>query len=325
MPAIGLAATLMDFASREGVDKKIQKIVELMAKENPILKDMLWLEGNLPTGHLTTVRTGLPSVTWRLLNYGVQPSKSLTAQVTDHCAMLEAYAEVDAKLAQINGNTAAWRLGEDTAFLEAMNQAMADALFYGTEITPEKFVGLAPRYNSTTAASGENIVTGAGGTEDKQTSIWFVTWDQLATHGIFPKGSTAGFKHDDLGEVTLDDGSGGRYQGFRSHYQWDCGLTVRDWRRNVRIANIGSDVLGGSSAPKLFDLLTAAYHKVNRFVGRKVIYCNSTVAQHLDIQAQVKTNVYLKWEERDGEMITSYRGIPIRVCDAIVNTEKKVA
>ena len=79
-----------------------------------------------------------------------------------------------------------------------------------------------------------------------------------------------------------------------------------------------------SSAPKLFNYLTMAYHKINRYSGRKVIYCNSTVATWLDIQAQVKTNVYLTQNQIDGEPVTSYRGIPIRVCDAIKDTEAVV-
>ena len=107
------AATLTDVAKRLDPNGKIDKIVELLAQTNPILQDMMFVEGNLPTGHRTTVRTGLPATTWRLLNYGVQPSKSTTAQVTDACGMLEAYAEVDKALADLNGNTAEFRLSED--------------------------------------------------------------------------------------------------------------------------------------------------------------------------------------------------------------------
>ena len=325
MSTIGVAVTLLDLAKRSA-DGKIQGIIELLAKENPILKDMLWLEGNLPTGHITTVRTGLPQVAWRLLNYGVQPSKSTTKQITDHCAMLEAYAQVDAKLAQINNNKAAWRLGEDMAFLEAMNQAMADTIFYGDETSPEKFVGFTPRYAAISGAdSAANVINALGNTANKQTSIWFIIWDQLASHGIVPQGSKAGFNHKDLGEETLTDAQGGLYQGFRSHYKWDCGLTVRDWRKNVRICNIDTTKLGTNEAAKLFTYLTMAYHKINRYSGRKVIYCNSTVATYLDLQAQVKSNVYLTQPQLDGEPVTAYRGIPIRVCDAIRDTEPVVS
>ncbi len=114
--------TYMDLASRMGPDNKISGIIELMNDTNEILEDMAIVEGNLPTGHKSTIRTGLPTVAWRLLNYGVQPSKSITSQVTDTCGMLEGYGQVDKSLAELNGNTAAWRLSENRGYLEAMNQ-----------------------------------------------------------------------------------------------------------------------------------------------------------------------------------------------------------
>ena len=124
---------------------------------------MTYVEGNLPTGHKTTIRTGLPSAAWRMLNYGVQPSKSDTAQITDACGMLEAYAEVDKALVELNGNAAAFRLSEDRAFLEAMNQEMASTLFYGNEKThPATFTGLAPRFSELSAdraRSGYNVLS----------------------------------------------------------------------------------------------------------------------------------------------------------------------
>lgn len=328
MATIGIAANLLDFAKRQDGDGKIAKIIELLEQQNPVLKDMLWVEGNLPTGHRTTVRTGLPSVAWRKLNYGVQPSKSTTTHITDSCAMLEAYAEVDSALADLNGNASAWRLSEDMAFLEAMNQKMAETVFYGDETTPEQFVGFTPRYSKLSGVdSAKNVINALGNTANKQTSIWVVTWDSLASHGIFPKGSKAGFQHEDLGKVTLTDNQTppGYFQGYRSHYKWDCGLTVRDWRRNVRICNVDSTTLGTANAPSLFNLLTEAYHKLVNFTGKKVIYCNAAVATELDIQAQTKQNVYYTKSERDGEIINTFRGIPIRVCDAISSTEKVLA
>ena len=126
--------TLADVIKRtepgvNGGPGKIATIVEMLTETNEILQDMTYVEGNLPTGHKTTIRTGLPSAAWRMLNYGVQPSKSDTAQITDACGMLEAYAEVDKALVELNGNAAAFRLSEDRAFLEAMNQEMASTLF----------------------------------------------------------------------------------------------------------------------------------------------------------------------------------------------------
>jgi hypothetical protein len=124
--------TLLDLAKSTDPDGKIAAVVEILNETNEILADMSWSEGNLPTGHRTTIRSGLPAPTWRKLYGGVQPTKSTKVQVTDNTGMLEAYAEVDAALADLNGNKAEFRLSEDRAHIEGMNQEMAETLFLAT-------------------------------------------------------------------------------------------------------------------------------------------------------------------------------------------------
>jgi hypothetical protein len=321
--------TLADVAKRYDADGKIDTIVELLAETNEVLDDMTFLEGNLPTGHKTTVRSGLPSSTWRKLNYGVQPSKSTTVQITDTAGMLEAYAEVDKALADLNGNTASFRLSEDRAFLESMNQTMASTLFYGdTGTDPEKFMGLAPRYSSLSAESGDNIIVGGGSGSDN-TSIWLVCWGPNTCHGIYPKGSQAGLKHQDLGEVTLEDAASGKYQGYRTHYKWDIGMSLRDWRYVVRIPNIDVSNLtkdaSGSSA-ELVDLMVQAVEKLpNVNLGRCVFYGNRTISSILRRQITNTSNVRLSMDEVAGKRVMSFDGIPFRRNDAILNTEAAVS
>lgn len=321
--------TLADVAKRYDADGKIDTIVELLSETNEVLDDMTFLEGNLPTGHRTTVRSGLPSSTWRKLNYGVQPSKSTTVQITDTTGMLEAYAEVDKALADLNGNTASFRLSEDRAFLESMNQTMANTLFYGdTGTDPEKFMGLSARYSSTSAESGDNIIVGGGSGSDN-TSIWLVCWGPNTAHGIYPKGSQAGLNHTDLGEVTLEDAANGKYQGYRTHYKWDIGLTVRDWRYIVRIPNIDVSNLtkdaSGSSA-ELVDLMVQAVEKLpNVNLGRCVFYGNRTISSILRRQITNTSNVRLSMDEVAGKRVMSFDGIPFRRNDAILNNEALVS
>ena len=321
--------TLADVAKRYDADGKIDTIVELLSETNEVLDDMTFLEGNLPTGHRTTVRSGLPSSTWRKLNYGVQPSKSTTVQITDTTGMLEAYAEVDKALADLNGNTASFRLSEDRAFLESMNQTMANTLFYGdTGLDPEKFMGLSARYNSTSAESGDNIIVGGGSGSDN-TSIWLVCWGPNTCHGIYPKGSQAGLNHQDLGEVTLEDAANGKYQGYRTHYKWDIGLSVRDWRYIVRIPNIDvsnltKDASGSSAA--LVDLMLQAVEKLpNVNLGRCVFYGNRTISSILRRQITNTSNVRLSMDEVAGKRVMSFDGIPFRRNDAILNDEALVS
>lgn len=321
--------TLSDWARRRE-DAKIAKIVEILNDTNAILEDMQWLEGNLPTGHKTTVRSGLPSVAWRLLNYGVQPSKSRTVQVTDTCGMLESYAEVDKSLADLNGDTSEFRLSEDKAFIEAMNQEMASTLFYGNTATdPEKFLGLAPRYADGNGPENDENVLNAGGTGSDNTSIWLVTWGPNTCHGIFPKGQLTGLQHKDLSEVTLEDAAGGRFQGYRSHYKWDAGMTLRDWRYVVRIANVDISSLtkdaSGLSAD-LVDLMVQAIELIpNTGMGRPAFYANKTITSYLRRQISNKDNVNLSLDDVAGKKVMNFDGIPVRKCDALLNTESAVS
>lgn len=327
MAVKGLTAlTLADWGKRVDPNGKIDKITELLSQTNPILEDMLIVEGNLPTGHRTTIRTGLPDATWRLLNYGVPNSKSTTAQVTDSIGMLETYAEIDKSLADLNGNTSEFRLSEDRAFLEAMNQKMAQTLFYGdTSVNPQQFMGLASRYSSKSAGNGQNIID-AGGTGTDNTSIWLVVWGENTVHGIFPKGQKAGLQMEDKGQQTLKDAAGGQYEGYRTHYKWDNGLTLRDWRYVVRIANIDvSDLSVPASAANIVTQMVKALHRVpNLKMGRAVFYMNRTVAQVLDLQSLDKASLALSVKETEGEWWTTFRGIPIRETDAILETEARV-
>ena len=326
--------TLQDIARREDPQGKIDKIAEILTSTNEVLEDMHWQEGNLPTGHKTTIRTGLPEVAWRLLNYGVQDSKSETAQITDTCGMLEAYSEIDKKLADLNGNTADFRLSEDQAFLEAMNQEFCRALMYGDKSKPEQFVGFAPRYSQKTGARSSANVLDAGGTGANNTSIYLVGWGPNTVFGIYPKGLKAGLTHTDLSAghpdgITLTDAQGGKYQGYRTHYQWDCGLTVRDWRYVVRIANIDVTALtkNASAGADLIDLMVQAEELLpsNAEGTTKLSFlCNKTIRSFLRRQIMNKTVYQLTQETVGGKHVTMFDGIPVRRCDAILSTEAQV-
>lgn len=324
--------TLADWAKRIDPDGKTPAIVELLSQTNELLPDMLWKEGNLPTGERTTVRTGLPTVYWRLINQGVSPSKSTTAQVDESCGMLEAYSEVDKDLAELNGNTSSFRLSEAQAFIEAMNQEMADTFFYGNSSTaPEEFNGLAVRYSSLSAANAQNIVSGAGGGSDNS-SIWLVVWGGQTVHGIFPKGSKAGLQHEDLGLVTVETTAGiagSRMRAYQDHWQWKCGVTLKDWRYVVRIPNIDiSNLVAKSSAADLIELMIKAMHRVpNINMGKAAFYMNRTCFQMLDIQRRddVISGGGLSYDMVDGKRVASFRGIPVRICDTLRQNESVVS
>lgn len=333
MPALGTSAlTLADWAKRLDPDGKVPKIVEMLSQTNEVLSDMLWIEGNLPTGHRSTIRTGLPTVYWRLLNQGTTPSKSTTAQVDEACAKMDAWSEVDKDLADLSGNSGAFRLSESQAFIEAMNQEFVSTLFYGNAGTaPEEFTGLAARYSSLSAANAQNIVSGSGAGSDNS-SIWLIVWGDHSCHGVFPKGSTAGLKHVDHGEgiVETTAGVGGsRMVAYRDQYKWDCGLVLRDWRYVVRIPNIDiSNLVGETSSADLQKLMIKAIHRIPSFgMGKAAFYMNRSCHQMLDIQSRdsVTAGGGLSYQNVGGMPVLSFRGIPVRKVDALTETESVVS
>lgn len=329
MATIGVnMLTLADHAKRMDKNGKIDKIVELLEMTNEVLMHMIWLEANDGTGHKTTVRSGIPSGTWRKLNYGVQPAKSTTVQVKDSTGMLEAYSEIDKSLADLNGNTSEFRLSEDIAFLEGMNQDFCKTLIYGdTTVHPERFMGLAPRFNDSTAENGKNIIK-AGGADNDNTSIYLVVFGPNTVHGIYPKGSKAGLNHRDLGEETLFDAQGGRYQGYRTHYKWDCGLVLRDWRYVVRIANIKTASLtkDAQTGADLVDLMVQAIELVpNIAMGKPVFLANRLITSFLRRQIKNSNNVHISMDEVAGKKVLAFDGIPVARMETILNSEGPVA
>lgn len=324
--------TLLDVTKRLDPGGKVDNIVEVLAQTNDILDDMVVLEANDVASHVTTARSGYPDVTWRKLYGGVQPSKSRTLQVRDTIGMLEAYAEVDKKLVDLNGNTAAFRMSEDVAFLEAMGQEVASKLFYGNELTnAEQFTGLASRFSSRSAENGSNIICSANPPDGSDnTSIWLVVWGANTVHGLYPKGSKAGWSIEDKGQVTTEniDGSNGRAEVYRTHYAWDFGLSVRDWRYVVRIQIDQEDLTkNAATGPDLTDLMTQALEVVPSLSnGRPVFYCNRNVRSFLRRQMLNKTlQSTLSLENIAGKHVVTFDGIPVRRCDALLNTEAAVS
>jgi len=324
--------TLLDLAKRTDPDGRIADIVEILNETNEVLEDMMWVEGNLPTGHRTTIRSGLPAPTWRKLNYGVQPAKSRTVQVTDNTGMLEAYAEVDKALADLNGNTAAWRMSEEKPFIEGISQEIAETIFYGNEGTePEAFTGLAPRYNDLSAENADNIID-AGGTGTDNSSIWLVVWGPNTCHGIVPKGSKAGLQMEDKGQVTLESApggpTGGRMEAYRTHYRFDAGLTLRDWRYVVRIANIDKSLLTVdlTTGADLTDLMVQAEERIpNLGAGRASWYVPRNIRTWLRRQITEKTkNSTLTYDMVGGKRVLAFSEIPVRRVDTLSADEARV-
>jgi hypothetical protein len=211
-----------------------------------------------------------------------------------------------------------------------MNQEFSSTLFYGNQgLNPEEFTGLSVRYSDLSANNAENIID-AGGTGSDNSSIWLIVWGDQSCHGLFPKGSKAGLRHEDLGLVTVQDTNGiagNRLRAYQDRFTFKAGLAVKDWRYAVRIANIDiSNLVADSSAADLVEIMIKAMHRIpNMNFGRAAFYCNRTVYQMLDLQRRSSIlGAGIQYEEVDGKIIPHFRGVPIRKCDSLLETEARV-
>lgn len=319
--------TLLDLAKRMTPDGSVASIIEILDLQNEMIQDIPFLECNDGSRHLTTIRTGIPAPTWRKLYGAVQPTKSTTAQVADGTGNMEAYAEVDKRLADQNGNTAAFRLSENLPQIEGMNQEFSSTFWYGNDASePEAFTGLSPRFNSLSAANGQNIITGGGDTG--LTSIWLIGWGPRSVHGLYPKGIPAGLQMSDKGQQTKETSSG-NYEIYRSHYQWNCGISVRDWRYIVRIPNIKVSTLtkDASAGTDLPDVMSQALELIQEEgTVQARFYMNRTVRSFLRRQCTAKiSDSTLTWEMVGGKRVMYFGEVPVRRSDSLVNTESAVA
>jgi hypothetical protein len=332
--------TLADWAKRQDPDGRTPMIAELLSQSNEVLEDAVFVEGNLPTGHRVVIRTGLPTVYWRSINQGVPRSKSTTATVDDSVGMLEAYAAVDKDLAELNGNSASFRLSEDLAFLEGMNQAQAQTLFYGTPNTdPRMYLGFAGRYSAISGAGNAQNVLSGGGAASANTSVWLVGWGENTCFCPFPKGSKAGLISEDDGILTIYDANGNPYKAYQTHYQWKNGLCVKDWRYVVRIANLntadfaslsGTQAPTGAFATSIIHLMSRALDRIpNLGSCRPAFYMNRSVFSLLRRMAMEKSIYALALENGMNQFGAparwlSFEGVPLRRVDQLLNTETTI-
>lgn len=329
--------TLGDFIQSTSLDGSIQPVVELLDAQNSLASDITFIPSNGPTYHTTMARTGLPKTHYRKFNKGIPPSKATTAKFIDGLAMAESYFKIDKALADLNENTAEWRLGESLPFIESMTQTFESNIFYGTTEEAEQFNGLSIRYSDLSANSGENIIDadpGNNGVGATNSSIWLICFAPFgAITGIYPKGSTSVGIERTFGTKVeyLTDEAGDEYQGYRDHYKWTHGLAVQNWKKAVRICNINLPNLeSGTNAPDLIKLMGRATTRLGRIgVGRAYFYMAPKVMEHLKEQYVDKSltlgHATLRGEgEADPQYLARFEGIPVRMTDGLVTTEEHV-
>lgn len=320
--------TLLDKVKRLDPDGSPAQIVELLTQKNPILQHATFQEGNLPTGHIYTSRTALPTVAWRRLNEGVDSSKSGTDQITETTGTMTGMSVVDVEVAKLNGNEAAFRASEDVAFLAAFNNEWSRALFYESAKTnPERMTGVAPRLNKLAgAAYTSQVISAAGAGADALTSIYLICWSPDSVFCIYPKGSVGGLEQQDMGvQLWQDAGTTKKFRAYVTQWTWKVGMVIKDYRQVVRIPNVLTTLAGipadGSigTTGDIIGLMIKAYYQIgDPNVGTMAWYLNRILAYALHIQARKAISSQITIETIDGKPVLKVMGVPVYVTDAIV-------
>lgn len=310
--------TLAELANRTN-NGNVMTIAEILSATNLIFDDIPFFEANSDLGEVVNRRLSLPSGTWRRINQGVSKEASQTVKLVEGVGSLQARSEIDKDLVNLSGNPAAYRQREDLAFVEGLGQTAGAALIYGNVATdPERFNGLATRLPA--LASGS--VYGASGTGNDVTSVYVVKWSPNMVYGIYPKGSQVGLSMTDLGEIDAYDANNAPYRAYATIFDWKMGIAVKDTRAIKRIANIETT---GSSNIFDEDLLIRALNDLPGGPGNIAIYCNKTIKTQMDILAKDKSNVAYTSAEVFGRPVTAFQGVPVRLVDAILNTESAIS
>ena len=336
--------TYAEWATRMDPTGKIATMVNLLSQQNGIIEDCMAVECQSGNAFEFTQVVKLPTPQRRSYNQGISATMAAVAKQVQTCVEYADLTKVDDSLARLGGNMTELRAQEDALHLEAMGQLVASDLFYANRATdPTQFTGLANIYNTVNPATSniaQNVIDG-GGTGSTNASMWLVGWGPKQIHTIFPKGLPAGMSHEDQGKLPVLDANNGTYLAWQTWMQWNLGLCIHDWRYCVRACNLDMTLFDTSSAANLINILQKMTMKPPVMpagvapvqtsdspdkvpMARFAIYVNRIVYGALDRQAQNKTNVLLKMEEWDGHVILTYRGIPIRIVDALLNTESRV-
>lgn len=332
--------TLKDWAKALDPQGVTPIIAEMLSIRNDMLDDMVMIEGNLPTGHRTTRRTELPEVDWIGINEGVKPSKSALSTYEVHCGLLSGFAEMDVNLGELGGRAKEMRAIEDEGFLQSMQQKAGCGLVYGSATENTKAIDGFFKYLDSDSpecappdSKWREQVISAGGTTGPLTSMLLVGWDRTAVHGVFPNKTKAGFSKIDHGRYvttkTDEQGNLRKLTVWGTEYKWLLGLCVRDPRYVIRIANIPVTALAADpekGGVNLIELMVQASEKMRAVGGGASLkfYCNTMLRTRLRLQQANSKNVSLTIDQVGGKAVMSFDGIPVRICNELINAEAPV-
>ncbi|MDD5511607.1 MAG: hypothetical protein PHI12_12485 [Dehalococcoidales bacterium] len=321
--AIQNQLTMLELAKNIAPNGQLHKVAAILTRVNRIWDDIPWFQANDIFSHVSAQEYSEPEGELRTFNDGVGNVSVETQEVRDILSMMEAYSDSDKAMVDAAPNPQAFRNGRAARILRGIGKSWIELLFYGNNGTNSKsFNGLAVRLNSLAASAN---VIGAGGTGSDLTSIYVARWGEGAAWCAYPRGSSLGLEHRDLGEITAITASGKKFQAYRDWFKIYGGLVVEDPKAIGRLANIETS---GTTNTFDEDLLIQLLNQMSpdEDFSSMGIYCNSTIKTQMEIRLKDKTNVnYTMDQGLAPGGVLKFKGIPVRLCECILNTEDAIS
>lgn len=312
--------TWAEVNKREGYDDAAAVLGELM-QLNEFLDEVPWRPSTHGPYNKQLQATRLGKGGFSKVNGPVPIIASLADQLTEPVKMYEGDSPVDERILRGTDDPYTVRDSEDALNLEGSSQDWMTALVYNNEATtPDGFKSLWRRRATLVA----NRCWGGGGSGGDTSSILLAEFSPNGLYLAYPKNTAAGLVNEDRGRhyIPAIIGTGNMWAWVR-HYEIWAAIVLRDDRALQRLANIET-----AGASNIFDptIFIKAKTALPRGGQMAVAFCNRTLKAQVDNNAYAKTNVWFSIREVQGYgPITQIAGIPIRMMEALIDTEAVVA
>jgi hypothetical protein len=332
-------------AARMTHNNEIIDVAEVLNETNDIISDAIVQRANDITSHVVSRRTALPAVNWVKVGNGWNATTGTLNQVREEMGMLKARYLCPEDVMRLQPNPAKYRMQQERAYIESMGQELANTLVgnvSGGSLSPavnppEEFAGFQLRYNTLSTSDSAYVISNGNtaSTPTDNTSIWFVQWKPGGVYLIHPRNTDGGgLKKKDEGRVyTSGDNSTASTTAanpnptnslwaYVTEFAWDVGLCIEDTRCVKRLCNIDSVLTETNTLNEDYIIQIRNNFKSNDTI---YMYCNETVFTQLQILAKDKTNVH--WTENNpfGKPQMYFLDMPVRRCDAILNSEGAIS
>ena len=305
-----VGATLIDVLNLYAPNQSQLSVAEILMKECPVIKDMVWQEANDVTQHVDAYRKSLPKSTREKFNQGITGEFGEEEQVTFGIQKRGNMPSIDSRLIAIASNPAEFIRIKVAGAIQGMTQEVETDLFYGSQAANTcDYDGIAQYTN---AVDGERVIDAGGDDESENlTSAYVVAWDLAAgAYGIYPRGSKAGIQYEDKGKhlEMLSDGS--RIENNVYYVSVAMGLATRDVRAFARLANIDVENIAANTfdEAKMIMLLD---NMPSSLRAKAKIYVPTKLKTAIQLRINDKANVNFTVDNAFGTPVMRFIDVPV--------------